>query len=83
MDEFLDRAQRLQIEVKHGELDQGHINDPYSSEGVRQAIIHTRQDVVLIASYMHDLNLQTRTIKLLLFVLTAVVLYETVLRHLL
>ncbi|MER3486898.1 MAG: hypothetical protein C4345_13910 [Chloroflexota bacterium] len=64
MDQFLDGAAALQRGVKADEarnLDSGL--DDYSEAQTRQAVVHTRQDIVIIVSLLRDLNRQLRTLK--------------------
>ena len=60
MNEYLRRAANLQSSVQFGELKQ---DIAYSEEEVSQAVVHTRQDVVLICSYLLDLNKQLAWIR--------------------
>ena len=54
-----DAASDLQYSVKVAEQD---IEIDYSEEKVRQAIVHTRQDVVMLVSHLDSISKQLRTI---------------------
>ena len=57
LDDLMEKASRLQTSVKMGELDSLHDTDDlegYDSKGVRQQIVHTRQDVVMIVSLLSN-----------------------------
>ena len=60
MNEYVRRAGNLQRGVKFDEQKQ---DIAYSEEEVSQAVVHTRQDVVLICSYLLDLNKQLAWIR--------------------
>ena len=65
---FLERAGELQSNVKWGEIENLNSGiDDYSEEQVRQAVVHTRQDTVLVYSLLVDLNRQARTLSRLVF----------------
>jgi len=60
-------ASELQRGVKYDELE--HLDkrlDDYSEAQVRPAIVHTRQDHVLLVSYLASLNRQVATVRWLL-----------------
>ena len=59
-----DAASDLQYSVKVAEQD---IEIDYSEEEVRQAIVHTRQDVVMLVSHFHSLHKQLRTVLIFCF----------------
>lgn len=61
MSSFTRRATELQRGVKHDEARSlEHLADDYSDAQVRQATVHTRQDVVLLVSLLSALNVQVR-----------------------
>lgn len=49
--------------------------DDYTEEEVRQATVHTRQDLVLVVSYLSALNTQAATIRRLLWLILAVLAF--------
>jgi len=55
-----EKAAELQYRVKVDE-EEG-IKIDYSEEEVRQAIVHTRQDVVMLVSHLGSISKQLRTI---------------------
>ena len=66
-----DKAARVQESVRDGEqaAAEGSFPDslgPYSREGVRRAIVHTREDVTMIIVHLSSLNRQISTVKWLL-----------------
>jgi hypothetical protein len=61
MSSFYRRAVNLQSLVKHDEAESLRMSaDNYSDAEVRQATVHTRQDIVLLVSLLSSLNLQVR-----------------------
>ncbi len=54
-----EEASELQYRVK---VDEQDIKIDYSDEEVRQAIVHTRQDVVMLVSHLGSISKQLRTI---------------------
>ena len=68
---FQARAANLQLTVR--EADKGNDNH-YSEDEIRKAIIHTREDVVVLASYLNSLNEQVEMIKFMigLFLILAI-----------
>lgn len=74
MDEFRTRAVDLHFAVQRGEAEQLErgLTD-YSAEEERQAIIHMRQDVVMLVSLMMDLNRQLKVVRLAVIALLIVV----------
>jgi len=76
MNQYSERAADLQRAVKWDETKQ---DVPYTSDDVSQAIVHTRQDVVLICSYLLDVNKQLAWIRygvLCLVVLNLLLLFS-------
>lgn len=62
-----ERARRLQFEVREAEAEQLSKGiDDYGDAEVRQAVVHARQDLVLLASYLSVLNARARRITWLL-----------------
>ena len=59
MDWWNKKASELQYRVKVAEQDN---EIDYSEEEVRQAIVHTRQDVVMLVSHLDSISKQLRTI---------------------
>ena len=47
----------------------------YADDEVRRAIVHAREDIVLIVSNLSSLNKQLRTVRLLLWVLTTAIIW--------
>jgi hypothetical protein len=71
MNAYEQRAMDLQLRVIASEdkqLDQGDAD--YTPERERQAIVHTRQDLVLLISYLSAVNLQVAAMRRLLWVMT-------------
>jgi hypothetical protein len=58
-----EKAGNLQQGVIAGEA--GHTNEFYDDE-VRRAVVHGRQDIVLLVGHLDAVNIQLRTIKVLL-----------------
>jgi hypothetical protein len=59
-------AARLLSDVKYAELERPV---DYADSEVRQATVHTRQDVVLIVSHLSSLNAQVAVVRFLLWVI--------------
>lgn len=59
------RAGRLQDSVKSAESDMPAI-DMYEDQAIKRAIVHSREDLVLVYSQLSSLNSQVRTVKWLL-----------------
>jgi len=66
MSEYDDDAERLQSMTRNDE-----INHPqeYHPIQVRQAVVHGREDIVLLVSYLQSANKQLTSIRRLLFIL--------------
>lgn len=78
-----DRAMRLHIGVKHDELNSlAHGCDDYSEEQMRQSIVHTRSDMVLLVSHLSSLNQQVATMRRLLWVGLGAAVVVFVISHL-
>lgn len=70
MTELIESARRVQFGVITDEADNlARGLDDYSPEAVRQAVVHTRQDVVLLASYLTGIHGQLVAVRRLLLVL--------------
>ena len=65
----MNKASRLSQNVKNEENEYPSF---YEDETVNQAIVHTRQDTVFVASLLDSLNGQVRTIKWLVGIGVAV-----------
>lgn len=64
MSTYAERAGELQRGVKYDELenlDKGL--DQYQRPAVRQAIVHTRQDMVMLVSLLDSVNVQLRALR--------------------
>jgi len=59
------RASNLQLAVRESEAAYSHVNI-YEEDEIRRAIVHTRQDIILLASYLDSLNSQMRSVRWLL-----------------
>jgi hypothetical protein len=71
------RAGALQRAVMRDEADNIEKGlDDYSESQVRQAIVHTRQDMVLIASHLSSANRQLATMRRLLWVIVVIVCWS-------
>ena len=68
-------AGELQQSVRAAEQE---LIEDYSDEKVRQQIVHTREDIVAIYSYMSSANKHLGAIKVLLLVAIAVLVYIAV-----
>jgi hypothetical protein len=63
-------AADLQRSVKHDEMKNlEHGADGYDEAQARQAIVHTRQDIVLLVSLLASLNGQIATVRRLLWLI--------------
>ena len=60
---WLEKAGALQASVR---ADEAYGAAEYSSRQIRRSIVHTREDVVLLASYLASLNEQAASIRGLL-----------------
>lgn len=75
MDEFRARAVDLQIAVRSDEAEQLEAdNAEYSPAQSRQAIVHMRQDIVMLVSLLIDLNRQAKALRLAVFALVVLAL---------
>ena len=70
MSDYDDDAQKLQSMTRNDE-----INHPqeYHPIQVRQAVVHGREDIVLLVSYLQSTNKQLTSIRRLLFILILLV----------
>ncbi len=66
MTDWNDFARRLQFGVQS---DEREANAEYSDDEVRRAIVHSRQDIVLLVAHLSSLNRQIETIKIAVIVL--------------
>jgi hypothetical protein len=57
---WIDKATDLQYRVKD---DEQELTIAYSEEEIQQAIVNTRQDVVMVISLLDSVNKQLRTIR--------------------
>ncbi len=82
----LGRAQRGVCEMKWwdmeagrlqqaGRLTEGEKDELYSDEEVNRAVVYTREDLIMVVSYLSSLNRQIATIKVILAALLAVAGY--------
>jgi hypothetical protein len=65
-------AGRLQ---QAGRLTEGEKDELYSDEEVNRAVVYTREDLIMVVSYLSSLNRQIATIKVILAALLAVAGY--------
>ena len=64
MDQLSENAVDLQSGVRAAEAENLHAGlDQYSLAEARQAVVHTRHDIVLVVSLLTSLNRQVRTLK--------------------
>jgi hypothetical protein len=68
-------AGRLQQAVRQTETTQ---SDEYSEDQVRLAIVHAREDLVLVASNLSALNRQIRVIKIMVGILVGIGVYVAI-----
>jgi hypothetical protein len=68
-----EKAKHLRQGVRHDEagLDSSHV---FTEDEVRKATVHSREDMVLIVSYLSSANRQLAIIRWVLIVLTIVVI---------
>jgi hypothetical protein len=71
-DKYSVAAARLQSSVRFTESQQ---NTDYTKEMVDRAIVHGREDIVLLCSHLSALNAQTATIRRLLWFIALVSAY--------
>ena len=68
-EDYLENAGRLQRSVMDGEREQvEELDIKYSDALIRLSIVHTRQDIVLLVSYLGSVNKQLRIISKLCLV---------------
>jgi len=76
----LNKATYLQNAVRTDEKRQRDLSIDYDAKHVRQAIVHTREDIVLVISYLNSIGDSLGTIRtLLLIIAIAAVVSATVL----
>jgi len=68
-------SHHLQRGVIHDEIDRKDLNN-YDEDDVNSAIVHTRQDVVLLVAILQRTNILLRWIRLLLVLLLVLLLYK-------
>ena len=68
------RAQDLQESVMLSEAERKNWAD-YDDDMIRQSIIHTRQDVVLIVSYLSSINRHLRSVRFVAWVFLTILLF--------
>jgi hypothetical protein len=66
------QAERVQQSVRQGELDRP---SDYSESEARQAVVHTRLDLVMVVSLLSSVNEHLPVIKLTLFVAVLTLFY--------
>jgi hypothetical protein len=79
MNAYEQRAMDLQLRVISSEdeqLERGHAD--YTPERERQAIVHARQDLVLLISRLSAVNLQIASMRRLLWVVTLAVVTSVI-----
>lgn len=69
-----EKAWRIQRGVREDELKQRDNRD-YDEQHVRQSIVHSREDVVMLVAYADAVNTQLSTIKWLLAATLALAAY--------
>lgn len=69
-----DKAARLQASVRSAERDMPEI-DMYEDQEIKRAVLHTREDIVMVLSLLSSLNGQIRTVQWLLAVIVALLAY--------
>jgi hypothetical protein len=70
-----DAAGQLQQDVRQTEATQ---TDEYSEDQTRLAIVHAREDLVLVASNLSALNRQIRIIKIMVGILVGIGAYVAI-----
>ncbi|MDD5461121.1 MAG: hypothetical protein PHG00_05755 [Methylococcales bacterium] len=68
MNEYDKKAGQLQSMTRNDERSSAQEYDPVQ---VRQAVVHGREDIVLMVSYLSSVNEQLTSIRRLLFILVA------------
>jgi hypothetical protein len=68
---WTEKAIELQYKTR---TDEDDINQDYEEHHVRRATVHTREDMILLASYLHSANKQLRTISRLCFCILLVLI---------
>lgn len=65
MDKYLEKARLLQMQVK---MDESQQDETYSTDTANRATVYIREDIVLITSLLHSLNMQINQIKNIILV---------------
>jgi hypothetical protein len=73
-----DKAGRLQDRVRLSELDMP-VEDLYEEQAIKRAIVHTREDVVMVYSQLSSLNSQVRSAKWALVLIAILIGYAVLL----
>jgi hypothetical protein len=73
-----DRAQRIQQGVRHDESKQPF--GLYDDDDVRKAVVHTREDTVLVAIHLSSVNRQLAIVRTLLVILVVAAIV-TIVHH--
>jgi hypothetical protein len=71
MNKYDEMAERLQRSVRSGEVE---VKTYYEQDQVNQAVVHGREDIVLMVSYLASLNKQIRISKYILIFILATLL---------
>ena len=61
------KAADLQYEVRVSEYDNLHLQD-FSDEEVKQAVVYSRQDIILLVSYANSITKILKDIRMILLV---------------
>jgi hypothetical protein len=72
---WYDKAARIQQRVRSDEIDS---DQDHGDEEVRRATIHAREDIILIVSHLSALNRQLETIKIIFWLILALLVTITV-----
>jgi hypothetical protein len=75
MSKYDKKASRLKNSTVADEEDIGGV---YDDEQVKRSVVHTRQDVILIVSYLSSLNIQLQAIKWLLLGLLIILFFNLI-----
>jgi len=69
---WVEKAGKLQRDTR---IDEGAVVQEYSEGQTRQAVVHARQDIVLLVGLLDALNSQIRWVKWLLVLIAGLVIY--------